>query len=140
MSDKRVVKKQSLASRIMNPKYIMVYATIGIFLLIYAAGAIAYGAKGFTTLRTFVNLFIDNAHYGISAVGMTMVLITGGIDNSVASIASLRHVHCLRQQHPGHSSPVVHRLCTGGGRGPGPAAGRSHPLPEGSPLHRHPDR
>ena len=31
----------------------------------------------------------DNAHYGISAVGMTMVLITGGIDNSVASIASL---------------------------------------------------
>jgi len=89
MSDKRVVRKQSLASRIMNPKYIMVYATIGIFLLIYAAGAIAYGSKGFTTLRTFVNLFIDNAHYGISAVGMTMVLITGGIDNSVASIASL---------------------------------------------------
>ena len=35
MSDKRVVRKQSLASRIMNPKYIMVYATIGIFLLIY---------------------------------------------------------------------------------------------------------
>ena len=89
MSDKKVVRKQSLKSRIMNPKYIMVYATIGIFLLIYAAGAIAYGSKGFTTLRTFVNMFIDNAHYGISAVGMTMVLITGGIDLSVASIASL---------------------------------------------------
>jgi len=89
MSDKKVVRKQSLASRIMNPKYIMVYATVGIFLLIYAAGAIAYGSKGFTTLRTFVNMFIDNAHYGISAVGMTMVLITGGIDLSVASIASL---------------------------------------------------
>lgn len=89
MSDKRVVRKQSLKSRIMNPKYIMVYATVGIFLLIYAAGAIAYGSKGFTTLRTFVNMFIDNAHYGISAVGMTMVLITGGIDLSVASIASL---------------------------------------------------
>ena len=89
MSDKKMVKRQSLAKRIANPKYIMVYATIGIFLLIYAAGAIAYGSKGFTTLRTFVNMFIDNAHYGISAVGMTMVLITGGIDNSVASIASL---------------------------------------------------
>ena len=67
----------------------MVYATVGIFLLIYLFGAIAYGPKGFTTLRTFINMFIDNAHYGISAVGMTMVLITGGIDNSVASIASL---------------------------------------------------
>lgn len=89
MSEKKVVKKQSLVSRILNPKYIIVYATIAIFLIIYAFGAIAYGDKGFTTLRTFVNMFIDNAHYGISAVGMTMVLITGGIDNSVASIASL---------------------------------------------------
>ena len=90
MSEKRIaVKKQSFFSRIANPKYIMVYATVGIFLLIYLFGAIAYGPKGFTTLRTFINMFIDNAHYGISAVGMTMVLITGGIDNSVASIASL---------------------------------------------------
>ena len=82
-------KKQSLLSRIMNPKYIMVYATVIIFLIIYAYGAIRYGSIGFTTLRTFVNFFSDNAYYGISAVGMTMVLITGGIDLSVASVASL---------------------------------------------------
>ena len=81
--------KQSLFSRIMNPKYIMVYATIGIFLLIYIFGAVVYGDKGFTTLRTFMNMFIDNAYYGISAVGMTMVLITGGIDLSVGAVASL---------------------------------------------------
>ena len=36
-----------------------------------------------------MNLFIDNAYYGISAVGMTMVLITGGIDLSVGAVASL---------------------------------------------------
>ncbi len=82
-------KKQSLLSRIMNPKYIMVYATVIIFLIIYTYGAIRYGSIGFTTLRTFVNFFSDNAYYGISAVGMTMVLITGGIDLSVASVASL---------------------------------------------------
>ncbi len=73
----------------MNPKFIMVYATIGIFILIYIAGAIAYGNKGFTTLRTFMTMLIDNAHIGISAVGMTMVLITGGIDLSVGAVASL---------------------------------------------------
>ncbi|MBR1408779.1 MAG: sugar ABC transporter permease YjfF [Clostridia bacterium] len=72
-----------------NPKYIMVYATVGIFLIIYLFGALAYGDKGFTTLRTFMNMFIDNAYYGISAVGMTMVLITGGIDLSVGAVASL---------------------------------------------------
>ena len=80
---------QSFFSRIMNPKYIMVYATIGIFLIIYAFGAVVYGKIGFTSLRTFVNFFTDNAYYGISAVGMTMVLITGGIDLSVASVQSL---------------------------------------------------
>ncbi len=74
---------------ITNPKYIMVLATIGIFLAIYTAGAIMYGSKGFTTLRTFAMLFVDNAYIGISAVGMTMVLITGGIDLSVAAVASL---------------------------------------------------
>ena len=89
MSEKKITRKRGLVSALTNPKYIMVYATIGIFLIIYAFGAIMYGSKGFTTLRTFVNMFIDNAYYGISAVGMTMVLITGGIDLSVASIASL---------------------------------------------------
>ncbi len=89
MSEKQKLGHQSLLSRILNPKYIMVYATIGIFLLIYAFGAIMFGSIGFTTLRTFVNMFVDNAYYGISAVGMTMVLITGGIDLSVASVASL---------------------------------------------------
>ncbi|MCR5347913.1 MAG: hypothetical protein K6E38_09075 [Fretibacterium sp.] len=84
-----VNNRQTLWSRLTNPKYIMVYATIGIFLVIYAFGAVAYGDKGFTTLRTFVNLFIDNAYFGISAVGMTMVLITGGIDLSVGAVASL---------------------------------------------------
>ena len=81
--------RQSLLSRIMNPKYIMVYATVIIFLIIYTFGAIVYGSVGFTTIRTFVNFFTDNAYYGISAVGMTMVLITGGIDLSVASVQSL---------------------------------------------------
>ena len=89
MSDKRNPKRQSLLGRLMHPKYIMVYATVGIFIIIYIIGAILFGDKGFTTLRTFVNMFVDNAYYGISAVGMTMVLITGGIDLSVASVASL---------------------------------------------------
>lgn len=82
-------KSNRFVNFITNPKYLMVLATIGIFLIIYAFGAAMYGDKGFTKLRTFMLLFVDNAYIGISAVGMTMVLITGGIDLSVAAVASL---------------------------------------------------
>ena len=86
------------------------YATVIIFLIIYAYGAIRYGSIGFTTLRTFVNFFSDNAYYGISAVGMTMVLITGGIDLSVASVASLTGMIIAYGYERMGISPVVTML------------------------------
>ena len=89
MAGKTTSKRQTFWNKLFNPNFIMVYAAILIFLIIYAFGAIMYGKVGFTTLRTFINMFIDNSYYGISAVGMTMVLITGGIDLSVAAVASL---------------------------------------------------
>ena len=89
MANKTSSKRQTFWNKLFNPNFIMVYAAILIFLIIYAFGAVMYGKVGFTTLRTFINMFIDNSYYGISAVGMTMVLITGGIDLSVAAIASL---------------------------------------------------
>lgn len=67
----------------------MVYATLGVFALIYLFGAIMFGGKGFTTIRTLTLMFTENSYIGISAVGMTMVLISGGIDLSVAAVASL---------------------------------------------------
>lgn len=79
----------TIKRKLLSQQNIMIMATIGVFILIYVFGALMYGSKGFTTLRTFFNLFIDNAYFGISAVGMTMVLITGGIDLSVAAVASL---------------------------------------------------
>jgi len=81
--------RRSLISRLLNPKYIMVYATVAIFLCVYAIGGVLYGNRGFLTLRTFLMLFVDSAFIGIMAIGMTVVLISGGIDLSVASVASL---------------------------------------------------
>jgi len=45
--------------------------------------------NGFFSLQTFFNLFIDNAYVIITATGMTMVLIIGGIDISVGSVIAL---------------------------------------------------
>ena len=57
-------KSNKFINFITNPKYIMVLATIGIFLAIYIFGAVLYGDKGFTKLRTFAMLFVDNAYIG----------------------------------------------------------------------------
>lgn len=70
-----------------NTKYITITATILLFLVFYATGSVQY--RGFFTLRTFLSLFSDNAYLGISAVGMTLVLISGGIDLSVGAVAAL---------------------------------------------------
>jgi len=40
----------------------------------------------FMTLRVFMNLFSDSAFLGVVAVGMTFVILTGGIDLSVGSM------------------------------------------------------
>ena len=56
--------------------------TIVLFFVLYIAGAILYGDRNFTSPQVFLNLFISNAGLIIAAVGMTFVLITGGIDIS----------------------------------------------------------
>ena len=39
-------QRQSLLKRLLKPQYVMVYATIGIFILIYIYGAIRFGSTG----------------------------------------------------------------------------------------------
>ena len=63
--------------------------TIVLFFVLYIAGAILYGDRNFTSPQVFLNLFISNAGLIIAAVGMTFVLITGGIDISVGSVTAL---------------------------------------------------
>lgn len=104
---KMQVDRQKLSSRLFNPKYVMVYATLGVFLIIYLFGALMFGDKGFTSIRTLMLMFIDNAYIGISAVGMTMVLISGGIDLSVASVASLTGMFIAYGTSVMGLSPVV---------------------------------
>lgn len=62
-------------------------ATIGLFLFLFGAGSVLY--DGFLSVQVFLNLFIDNAYLIIVATGMAFVIITGGIDLSVASLVAL---------------------------------------------------
>lgn len=55
-----------------------------IFLALYAIAGARF--ENFLTLRVFLNLFTDNAHLGLAAIGMTFVILSGGIDLSVGSV------------------------------------------------------
>ncbi|MDF2595448.1 MAG: transporter permease [Clostridia bacterium] len=55
-------------------------------------GLLVFGSlkyTGFFSLQNFFNLLIDNAFLLITAVGMTFVLITGGIDISIGAVIAL---------------------------------------------------
>jgi galactofuranose transport system permease protein len=67
----------------LDQKYIPLFATLGVFLLLYIIGSLLF--RGFFSLRVFFDLFYDNAFVGVIAVGMTFVIISGGIDLSVGS-------------------------------------------------------
>src|ERR1051325_1572645 len=49
-------------------------------------------SPSFLTVNNFVNVALQIAIYGILAVGMTLVILTGGIDLSIGSIVALSGV------------------------------------------------
>jgi simple sugar transport system permease protein len=61
--------------------------TVGLFILMFGVGSISF--PGFFSLQNLLNLFIDNAYLLILGVGMTFVIISGGIDLSVGSVLAL---------------------------------------------------
>lgn len=67
----------------------LLMVTICLFLVMYVLGIVVYHAKGFGKMQTFLNMLIDNAGLLIAASGMTLVMITGGIDISVGSVVGL---------------------------------------------------
>lgn len=68
-------------------KMLPVMVTIALFVLMFGAASLKY--RGFFSLQVFLNLFIDNAFLIISAVGVTFVILTGGIDISVGAVMAL---------------------------------------------------
>ncbi|MDQ0320297.1 simple sugar transport system permease protein [Pararhizobium capsulatum DSM 1112] len=68
----------------MNQKYLPLIATIVIFIVAYAICALQY--PNMLSTRVIGNLLTDNAFLGIAAVGMTFVILSGGIDLSIGSV------------------------------------------------------
>lgn len=73
-----------LRTKILQTKYLPIFITFLLLFGLFIFGGVRY--SGFFRLQTFLNLFIDNAFLLITAIGVSFVLITGGIDISVGAV------------------------------------------------------
>ena len=70
-----------------SARYLPTLATLGLFIAMFAVGAFMY--PSFLSGQVLLNLFIDNTFLIVLAVGMTFVILTGGIDLSVGAVVAL---------------------------------------------------
>ena len=70
-----------------HASYIPILATLTLLVVMYCTGVSNY--RNFDQPSVVVNLFRDNAVLLVVAVGMTFVILTGGIDLSVGAVISL---------------------------------------------------
>ncbi len=66
------------------------FATLAVFVVAYAISAAQFPSM--LSTRVLANLLTDNAYLGVAAVGMTFVIISGGIDLSVGSVIAFTGV------------------------------------------------
>jgi simple sugar transport system permease protein len=113
------VKKSSPArSRLQGgARYAPTLATVGLFIAMFAVGAGMY--PSFLSGQVFLNLFIDNTFLIVLAVGMTFVILTGGIDLSVGAVVALSMMvsATLLQQGWNAGAVIMLVLLIGGGLG-----------------------
>lgn len=84
------------------------FITICVFLIGYVFCMLEFPA--FMTTRVICNILTDNAFLGILAVGMTFVILSGGIDLSVGSVVAFTGVFMAKMIGDWHIAPLMAML------------------------------
>ena len=87
------MKKLMAKLKGMNDTNLLLTITIVVFVLMYV-GAMIFQGKGFLKPQTFFNILNANAALIILSCGMSLVMITGGIDISVGGVTALVCMCC----------------------------------------------
>ncbi|MCR5328723.1 MAG: sugar ABC transporter permease YjfF [Saccharofermentans sp.] len=72
---------------------LLLIITVAVFVIMYIC-AVVFLKKGFTKPQMFFNILNENASLLVLSCGMTLVMITGGIDISVGQVTSLVCMAC----------------------------------------------
>lgn len=92
----------------MSDTNLLLTITIAVFFVLYLSAVIFLGG-GFTKGQTFLNILNTNASLIVLACGMSIVMITGGIDISVGAVTCLVCMVCAVnvEQHGGNIFTVI---------------------------------
>ena len=72
---------------------LLLFITIGVFIIMYVCAIIFLG-RGFTKPQAFFNILNENASLIVLSCGMSVVMISGGIDISVGQVTALVCMAC----------------------------------------------
>ena len=89
----------------LDARFVPLLGTVGVFLLTAGYGSAVY--PSFFSAQVFLNLLIDNAFLCIVGVGMTFVILSGGIDLSVGSVIALTTMVSAALVEHHHWSPAA---------------------------------
>jgi len=97
-----------------DARYVPVLGAGAVFALAAGYGSVAY--SGFLSPQVFLNLVIDNAFLLIVGVGMSFVILAGGIDLSVGAVVALTTMvsaELVEHRHWGAASAIPLVLAMG---------------------------
>jgi galactofuranose transport system permease protein len=94
-------------------RFLPVVVTFALFVLMFAGGSLRY--ESFASGQVLLNLLIDNSFLVVLAVGMTFVILTGGIDLSVGSVVALSTMVAAALLRAGWPPVVVMLMVLAGG-------------------------
>ncbi len=89
----------------LNPAYLPLVATFFVVIALATFGGMRY--DGYLNPQAVANLFNNNAYLGIVAIGMTFVILSGGIDLSVGSAIAFATVLMAILVHPSIAQQIA---------------------------------
>lgn len=75
--------------------------------------ALSVASSSFLTVTNIFNILKQNSVYGILAVGMTFVIVTGGIDLSVGAIVAIAACFAASLAQEGTTTPILAAILAG---------------------------
>ena len=124
---------------LLHTPYFTSLVTVLLLVVMLGLGGAAY--PGLLSTQVIFNLLIDNAFLLVIAVGMTFVIVSGGIDLSVGSVLALSTMIAAWLLNVAHWPPLLgDRHRAGAGHRVWRRHGRADPLFQTAAVHRHPGR
>src|SRR5207244_8495685 len=107
--------------RRMKPRFSRTQIPLVVLVVFYAGASFRY--TGFFSWAVFANLLRDNSFLGLAAIGMTFVILAGGIDLSVGAMVGFTSIWIARltdlHVHPLLAIATALAVGTGFGAGMG---------------------